>query len=581
MGMAGPDAVPGREFNAVSRLAAIVESSGDAILSKTLEGVITSWNAGAAQMYGYAPGEIVGHNVSELIPPDRAGELETILRGLRRGEKLEHFETKRLCKDGRIIDVSVCISPVRDSSGAVVEASTVARDVTDRKRIDAERQELAQALHRSERLDTLGQLAAGVAHDFNNLLGAIMNYAGFVAEETAGLPGVRDDAEQIRDAAQRAARLTRQLLIFARQEEVRPEIVDLGAIVTGLRDLVGTSIGAGIELRVARAADPGPVLADRGQIEQVVLNLAVNARDAMPDGGTLTIATGVTELGGDYTRLHPGTRPGRYAELTVSDTGTGIAADVAARMFEPFYTTKPKDKGTGLGLSTVYGIVTQAGGTVDVDSAEGAGTTFRIYLPCAGAPAAAAPRRAVPGAGHQGGTILIVDDEPAMLEVASRILRKHGYATLEAGTCEEALALASSADFDLLLTDSVMPGMSGPTLAERIVGMRPGLPVLHMSGHSAGVLSEDRIRNAELAFVQKPFTAHDLLEKVDAALALASRAGPGRTAEVGGPPVGLPDGEPTAVEDVMAEHSGTQQHQDPGGDRKGSGEGSLGQGLAR
>ena len=295
-------------------------------------------------------------------------------------------------------------------------------------------------------------------------------------------------------------------------------MLDLGAIITGLRDLLCTSIGAGIEVCVAPVADRGTVLADRGQLEQVVLNLAVNARDAMPQGGTLTIATGVTELDSQYTRLHPGVRPGRYAELTVSDTGTGIPADVAARIFEPFYTTKPRGRGTGLGLLTVYGIVTQAGGSVGVNSAAGMGTTFRIYLPCAGEPASAAQRQAAPGAGGQGDTVLIVDDEPVMLEVASRILRKDGYATLEAGTCEEALALASSADFQLLLADSVMPGMSGPTLAEHIARTRPGLPVLHMSGNSAGVLSQDRIRDAELAFVQKPFTAHDLLAKVRAAL---------------------------------------------------------------
>ena len=204
---------------------------------------------------GYAPDEIVGHNISELIPPDRAGELATILRKLRQGEQVEHFETKRRRKDGSIIDVSVRMSPVRDSSGAVVEASTVARDVTERNRIDAERQELVRKLHQSERLDTLGWPAAGIAHDFNNLLSAIMNYADFVAEETAGLPEVRHDAEQIQAAARRAAELTRQLLIFARQEETQPEMLDLSAIITGLRDLVGTSIGAGIELRVAPAAD--------------------------------------------------------------------------------------------------------------------------------------------------------------------------------------------------------------------------------------------------------------------------------------------------------------------------------------
>ena len=223
----GPDAVPGHEAETASRLAAIVESSADAILGKTLEGVMTSWNAGAEHIYGYTAGEIVGHNVSELIPPDRAGELEPILARLRHGERVEPFETRRRCKDGRIIDVSVCISPIRDSAGTVVGASTVARDVTERNRAEAERKKLARELQRYERLDTLGQLAGGIAHDFNNLLTAILNYASFVAEETASLPGVRADVEQIEAAALRGSRLTRQLLIFARREEIQPEVLDL------------------------------------------------------------------------------------------------------------------------------------------------------------------------------------------------------------------------------------------------------------------------------------------------------------------------------------------------------------------
>jgi two-component system cell cycle sensor histidine kinase/response regulator CckA len=265
-------------------------------------------------------------------------------------------------------------------------------------------------------------------------------------------------------------------------------------------------------------------VADRGQIGQVLLNLAVNARDAMPEGGALTIGTGLADLDAGYARLHPDVSPGRYVQLTVSDTGAGMSAEVAARIFEPFFTTKPLGHGTGLGLSTVHGIVTQAGGSVNVESAEDKGTTFRIYFPAVSADAPAVPLVPPPGAGEYETTILVVDDEPAVLAVTARILRKNGYATLEAGGHEKALSLAASQDFQLLLTDSVMPGMSGATLSERIAEFKPGVPVLHMSGYNAGTLSPERIREGELAFVQKPFTAQALLDKVRAVLGSAPAA---------------------------------------------------------
>jgi CheY-like chemotaxis protein len=250
----------------------------------------------------------------------------------------------------------------------------------------------------------------------------------------------------------------------------------------------------------------------------VLLNLTVNARDAMPQGGTLTIGTSLAELDGGYARLHPGVSPGRYVQLTVSDTGTGMSAEVAARIFEPFFTTKPLGEGTGLGLSAVHGIVTQAGGSVTVDSEEGTGTTFRLYFPASGAAVPATSAGAGPGALGRKATILVVDDEPSVLEVTSRILRQNGYATIEAGTYEEALSVASSQDLQLLLTDCLMPGMSGATLAERVAELRPGVPVLYMSGYTAGMLSAERIRDGELAFVHKPFTAQALLDKVRATL---------------------------------------------------------------
>jgi two-component system cell cycle sensor histidine kinase/response regulator CckA len=289
--------------------------------------------------------------------------------------------------------------------------------------------------------------------------------------------------------------------------------------VSDLRNLLSHGIGAHVELLVETAPGLPAIDADRGQVEQVLLNLAINARDAMPGGGALTIRTSIAELAEGDARLHPGVSPGRYIELAVSDTGTGMSAEVAARIFEPFFTTKPRDQGTGLGLATVYGIVTQAGGTISVDSEEGIGTTFRLYFPAASAPAIrAAPPAAAPGSRGNGQAILIVDDEPQVLEVAARILRGNGYVTAEASTYEEALSLAASRDFQLLLTDSVMPRMSGRALADHVAELRPGLPVLYMSGYSQDTPGPQRSSRDAAAFVPKPFTRTALLEKVHAAL---------------------------------------------------------------
>ncbi len=506
------------DFEATSRLAAIVGSSADAIIGTTLDGVITSWNAGAEQEYGYARDEIIGRSVSALYPPDRADELAPILDGIRRGERVEHFETKRARKDGTILDVSISVSPIRDASGAVAGASAVIRNMTERNRLEAHRRALEHQLHQSERLESLGQLAGGVAHDFNNLLAVIMNFAAFAAEETTDKPAARADIEQIQAAAQRAARITKQLLIVGRRQAAQPETLGLNAIVADTHDLLSSAVGAGIEIRVDPAADLPTIEADRAQVEQVLLNLAVNARDAMPQGGTLTIETSLAELDERQARSRPGVSPGRYAELAVSDTGTGMSGEVKAHIFEPFFTTKPVGQGTGLGLATVYGIVTGAGGSTSVFSEEGVGTTFRLLFPATGAAAPATPTVDIPDARGNGQTILVVDDEQPVLELTSRILRQNGYATIEADTFDLALSLASSQDFQLLLTDSVMPGMSGPTLAERVLKLRPGLPVLYMSGYSAEALSARRIHDEGAEFIQKPFTRHTLLEKVDAAL---------------------------------------------------------------
>ena len=507
----------GAESEATSRLAAIVESSRDAIIGKTLDGVITSWNAGAEGQYGYAPNEIIGRDVSVLLPPDRAGEPADRLERVRRGERVEHFETQHRRKDGTVLDVSISVSPIRDATGLVIGAATVARNVTERVRLEADRRALEQHVRQVERLESLGKLAGGVAHDFNNLLAIIMNYAAFVAEEAAQ-PAVRADVEQIKAAAERAARITKQLLVAGRREMTRPEALGLSAVVADTRDLLASAAGAAVEIRAGLAADLPAIVTDRGQIEQVLLHLAVNAGAAMPEGGTLTIETSLADLDEGYARQHPGVDPGRYVELAVTDTGTGMSAEVAAHIFEPFFTTRPVGQGIGLGLATVYGVVTGAGGSINVDSGEGTGTTFRLFFPAIAVPVPATPAAAAPGVRGTGETILVVDDEPPVLQLTSRILRQHGYATLEAGTFEEALSLAASCNLQLLLTDSVMPHMSGQTLAERVTGLRPGLPVLFMSGYSPDMVSPQHPRAEGTAFVQKPFTQQELLEKVHAAL---------------------------------------------------------------
>jgi PAS domain S-box-containing protein len=509
-----------RELEAKSRLAAIVESSGDAIIGADTEGVITSFNPGAERIFGQPAADFIGRSVATLHPQDRLDELPRILETIGRGDRIEVWQTRWQRPDRSIVDVDMTVSPIMDAAGTIIGGSAVGRDVTELKKAEEERRSLEHRLNQSQRLESLGQLAGGVAHDFNNLLAVILNYATFVEEETTGRADVQADVQQIRAAAERAARLTQQLLIFGRRQPVQSEVIDLNAIVADVHELLSRSIGEHVQL-VFQPGDVPNTRVDRGQMEQVLLNLAVNARDAMLGGGTLTIATRSLDVDESFAELHPETRVGSYVELSVSDTGTGMSPEVKAHMFEPFFTTKPTGQGTGLGMATVYGIATEAGGTVSVYSELGIGTTIRICLPVADGPASSAPGRAVSAPGGSGETVLVVEDEPAMLEVASRILRRNGYGVIEAGTTEQALALAAVSSYDLLLTDCLMPHMSGRELVARIAQQRPDVPVLFMSGHSAGVLNSQQILDEGVALIQKPFTECELLEKVADVLARA------------------------------------------------------------
>jgi two-component system cell cycle sensor histidine kinase/response regulator CckA len=635
-----------RDLASGSELSAVVEASGDAILVKTLQGTITSWNSGAERIYGYRAEEAVGRPVSMLLPPDRPDEVSLLVARLARGERVEHLETRRLRKDGTVVEVSLSASPILDDRGRVVGASTVARDITEARAAEAaldrsnkwfealvqrsheviavmgplggisyvtpsvqavlgyhpeeivsdvgldfvhadsapavhsllssviaepgsheqaevrgvradgsdcwlefgatnlldepaiggvvvnlrdvterregaeERARLRERVQQSERLESLGQLAGGVAHDFNNLLSVILNYARFVTDSLDAGSRQRDDVKEIITAAERAADLTRQLLIFGRRGLVRSEIIDLNDVVSEVEHLLRRTIGENVTLALALSGDLWSVRADRSRLEQVVVNLVVNGRDAMPQGGRVVVTTSNEMIDEEYVARHPEAVVGPHVCLTVTDTGEGMPKEVSERAFEPFFTTKATGQGTGLGLATVYGAVVASGGQVALYSELGRGTTVRVLLPAtreAGpAPASAEERRRRTGEGE---VVLLVEDEEAVREMAERILSSNGYAVRATGRPREALQLLTAGDarVDLLLSDVVMPGMSGPELAERARRLRPGLHVLFMSGYPRPVIDQGETKES-LFLVEKPFTSPELLGAVRDAL---------------------------------------------------------------
>jgi nitrogen-specific signal transduction histidine kinase/ActR/RegA family two-component response regulator len=394
------------------------------------------------------------------------------------------------------------------------------RDISDQ--VSARKRAALEArVQQVQRLESLGQLAGGVAHDFNNLLAVILNYAGFVAEEANDPQAVAKDIEEIRDAAQRAAALVHQLLIFGRREVVRAEVLDINEVIRDTEKLLGSAVGEHIELRVRTDPTIAKVKADPSQIEQVLLNLAVNSRDAMRKGGTLVIETSEKVIVDDdaLTSLQPGT----YVCVSVSDTGVGMSEEARLHAFEPFFTTKPKGEGTGLGLATVYGIATAAGGDVTLYSEPGMGTTVRVYFPVTNAQMEPAAAQAGSVSPAQGQTILIVEDEPQVRELTRRILERHGYDVLVATSSSDAVAmLESSRSIDLLLTDVVMPEMSGPELAEQASRLSPGIRVLYMSGYPQDVWERGGL-DESLPLLEKPFTAEELLASLAAMFAGESR----------------------------------------------------------
>jgi PAS domain S-box-containing protein len=529
---------------AQENLRSLFNLAPDAMLAAVGDGTITMANAQAVQLYGYTVGELIGRPMKTLLPEEWRSGMVTESAGNRvdRRSRPAHREIKSagLRRDGTEFPTEVRLSWLPTGQGTLVVAAV--RDVSERLAMEAEgerlraaaeQDRLQQRLQQSLRLESLGQLVGGVAHDFNNLLNVIVGYTDFTAEQLGALAADDDriepvlaDVEQVRTAAAQAIRVTRQLLTFSKSEAARREVLDMNEVVDSAGQLLRRSLGEQINLVISAEPELWRVEADRGQLEQVLVNVSLNARDAMPGGGRLTIETANTEVDAAYAAQRPGLEPGRYSRLAVSDTGTGMDPATLQRVFEPFFSTKERGRGTGLGLATVYGIVTGLGGTIDLYSEVGLGTTVSVLLPVTEQVAAAAvepdrPREELRGHGE---TILLVEDEESLRAMASRILARNGYQVCAAEDGADAVRRAAdpACPVDLLVTDMVMPGMLGVEVVARVRETRPQLPVLFISGYAQQVLDFHGIAAQDHDILQKPFAEAALLSRVRQALNRAS-----------------------------------------------------------
>ncbi|HEY2730053.1 MAG TPA: PAS domain S-box protein [Polyangia bacterium] len=498
-------------------LAAIVQSAQDAVVSKRLDGTITSWNPAAERLFGYSPEEAIGSPITMVIPRDRLDEERTLLARVAAGRQVDLYDTIRLRKDGTEVEVSISLAPIRDGAGQVVGVSKTARDLTAQRAVAGALERTEGQLRQAQKMEAVGRLAGGVAHDFNNVLSVILSYADLLLGDMKPGEPMRDEVEEIGKAGKRAADLTRQLLLFSRQQVIEPRVLDLNDVLANMDKMLQRILGADVDL-VSRLTKPlGRVLVDRGNTEQVIMNLAVNARDAMPTGGQLTMETGNVVLDEAYARDHLGVEPGPHVMLAVSDTGIGMDKATLNRIFEPFFTTKAAGKGTGLGLSTVFGIVQQSGGSIWVYSEVGRGTTFKIYLPREDRAVELVDRGLSGPVSLRGWeTILLVEDDDQVRLVARGILTKAGYHVIEARNAGEALLHSEkhASRIHLLVTDVVMPQMSGPELSKRLASARPDMKVLCMSGYTDDSIVRHGVLEARIAYLQKPFTPEALMTRV-------------------------------------------------------------------
>jgi two-component system, cell cycle sensor histidine kinase and response regulator CckA len=502
----GPKRETRQEFEA--RYRGLLEAAPDGMVVVNGAGDIALLNLQAERQFGYQRDELVGQPVTRIIPEGFAerliaDDLRSAADALAQqiGTGLELIGRR---KDGTEFPIEIMLSPLASAEGILVTAAI--RDISVRRAVEAQ-------LLQAQKLESVGQLAAGLAHDFNNLLTAIHGYGELLGQALPDDDPRRADLDEILRAADRAAEMTRQLVAFSRRQILLPRVLDPAEVVEGIAPMLRRLMGEHIALVTYKEPDLGNVKADPSQLEQVILNLTVNARDAMPEGGELRIETANVELDAIFAWAHPEVSPGRYVLISFTDTGVGMDPETEARAFEPFFTTKEPGNGTGLGLATVYGIVKQSGGSIYLYTEPGRGTTFKIYLPRVEDEATAvteevAVRPTTPGSE----TILLVEDNAAVRGFCRRVLEKQGYTVLEAECGTDALAIAASpsGSFDLLVTDVVMPGMQGHQLAARLWADRPDMPVLYISGFAENSVMSQAVSRREVGFLPKPFTAEAL-----------------------------------------------------------------------
>ncbi len=500
-----------KETNA--KLEAVIETSPLAITLLDIEGKVLGWNPAAERIFGWKAEEVLGAPIPIVAEAERAEFLQSLARAAQ-GDAESGVERRRMRKDGSFVDLNVWTAPVRNRNGEVSALLGILADVTQRKLLE-------EQFRRAQKMEAVGRLAGGIAHDFNNVLTVITGYGQMALEQSVNDPQLQAELEEVLKAADHASALTGQLLVFSRHKVVNRELLDLNEVVTRLEKMLRRIIGEDIELVIAPEAGLGRVLGDAAQMEQVIMNLVVNARDAMPGGGRLTIETANVELDSWYVQTHMGVQEGEYVMLAISDTGKGIAPEARAQLFEPFFTTKERGKGTGLGLSTVYGIVKQSGGDIWVYSEPGHGATFKIYLPRM-AETSLSEKPVGEAATLERGveTVLLVEDEAGVRVLVREILRQSGYTVLEATDVDHALRICQEhpEPIHLLLTDVVMPIMSGRELAERAAAIRPELKVLYMSGYTDTIVVHHGVTSRDTQFLQKPFTPKTLARKVREAL---------------------------------------------------------------
>lgn len=499
-----------------TRYRRLFESAKDGILILDADtGKVVDVNPFLISLLGYSHEDFLGKNVWDLGPFRDAAVSKDVFRELQAKEYVRYDDLPLETRDGRLVSVEFVSNVYFVGQGKVIQCNI--RDITERKRTQHERKKLEEQLQVSQKMDAVGSLAGGVAHDFNNLLSVILSYTDFALRTLREGDPLKDDLLEVKKAGERAAALTRQLLAFGRKQLLQPVPLNLNQVIEGIEKMLRRILGEDIDFLQVLAPDLGLVRADPGQIEQVLMNLAANARDAMVEGGKLTIETSNLDLDEEYTTHHMAVKPGHYIRLAVTDTGSGMDEQTQTQIFQPFFTTKERGKGTGLGLSTVYGIVKQSGGEITVYSEPGVGTTFKIHFPLELSTRTTATRlRAVqkPAVGTE--TILLVEDEEAIRKVATRVLETAGYCVLSAAAGDEALQTSArhAGTIHLLMTDVVMPRMSGRALAQELAKARPTVKILYMSGYADNAFVHNGMIDEGTNFIGKPFTPSELERKV-------------------------------------------------------------------